>query len=361
MASAPCFIGSIADYRVNLSPSAAISTVFTLHNQTLNVWTHLLGAVSGAGRQWRRSSTTEGRAAASAPAPQSSRCLGAAPARAFSSQVYFFYMTAFHWKVPSDAIDALCVYFLIGASMACFTSSALYHTMLSVSDNFAKHFLTLDVVCIMVLILASFVAGLRVGFYCNPTLAREQSGLARIVCSPQLLAQETAARGSRAGNPLPICCLIVECALAVGYFVVTATLLGMVIAQLVVPSLRNNPTLEQNRSLFIAAVVGWGLIPASHWMIAGPDELLSLAAGGLGVMFFFYGLGFLVFALHIPERFLPGKFDLFFASHQWWHVAVFLAALAWTNTVIEAYNRFLSKVTCEAGSMVISPTPVLHH
>ncbi|KAA0151849.1 hypothetical protein FNF29_04255 [Cafeteria roenbergensis] len=256
-------------YRVNLSPSAALATVFTLHNQTLNVWTHLLGAV------------------------------------------YFFYMTAFHWKVPSDAVDALCVYFLIGASMACFTSSALYHTMLSVSDNFAKHFLTLDVVCIMVLILASFVAGLRVGFYCNPSLA-------------------------------------------LGYFAVTATLLGMVIAQLVVPSLRNNPTLERNRSLFIAAVVGWGLIPASHWMISGPDELLSLAAGGLAVMFFFYGLGFLVFALHIPERFLPGKFDLFFASHQWWHVAVFLAALAWTNTIIEAYNRLLSKATCKAGSMVVA-------
>ncbi len=134
----------------------------------------------------------------------------------------------------------------------------------------------------------------------------------------------------------------------------TATLLGMVIAQLVVPSLRNNPTLERNRSLFIAAVVGWGLIPASHWMISGPDELLSLAAGGLAVMFFFYGLGFLVFALHIPERFLPGKFDLFFASHQWWHVAVFLAALAWTNTIIEAYNRLLSKATCKAGSMVVA-------
>ena len=33
------------------------------------------------------------------------------------------------------------------------------------------------------------------------------------------------------------------------------------------------------------------------------------------------------FPLRVPERWFPGKFDLFFNSHQIWHICVVLAAL----------------------------------
>ncbi|CAD8100957.1 unnamed protein product [Paramecium sonneborni] len=37
-----------------------------------------------------------------------------------------------------------------------------------------------------------------------------------------------------------------------------------------------------------------------------------------------YLFGLALYTLRIPERFLPGKFDIFGHSHQWWHCFVFL-------------------------------------
>jgi len=138
----------------------------------------------------------------------------------------------------------------------------------------------------------------------------------------------------------------------VTYLSITVALLGLAAAQLVVPCLRDNPKLESARTVFIAGVVGWGLIPASHWVIAGPDAIVSHATWGLAEMFFFYGTGFIVFYTHFPECLFPGRFDLFFASHQWWHIATFLAALTWTNTVIDAYNVYLTKAECQLDGTI---------
>ncbi len=38
-------------------------------------------------------------------------------------------------------------------------------------------------------------------------------------------------------------------------------------------------------------------------------------------------LGAVLFALRVPERWKPGAFDLFFSSHQLFHVCVVTAAL----------------------------------
>ncbi len=35
--------------------------------------------------------------------------------------------------------------------------------------------------------------------------------------------------------------------------------------------------------------------------------------------------GAIIYAMRIPERFWPGRFDIFGASHQIWHVFVFTA------------------------------------
>jgi adiponectin receptor len=52
--------------------------------------------------------------------------------------------------------------------------------------------------------------------------------------------------------------------------------------------------------------------------------------------------GAMIYKFKIPERFYPGKFDIWFSSHAIWHVFVLLGALAQTNLVIYG---FLSRHT----------------
>jgi len=70
-----------------------------------------------------------------------------------------------------------------------------------------------------------------------------------------------------------------------------------------------------------------GLVPIMHKMVAFGDrpEAVITTAYEI-VMLSFYGIGVIVYALRIPERWLPGKFDLIGHSHQLWHVLVIAGA-----------------------------------
>lgn len=82
-----------------------------------------------------------------------------------------------------------------------------------------------------------------------------------------------------------------------------------------------------------------GLVPIMHKMAAfgdRPEAVLTTAYELL--MLSSYGLGVIVYALRIPERWMPGKFDLIGHSHQLWHVLVvagaythYLAALVYLS------------------------------
>ncbi|KAA8500036.1 Heptahelical transmembrane protein 4 [Porphyridium purpureum] len=53
-----------------------------------------------------------------------------------------------------------------------------------------------------------------------------------------------------------------------------------------------------------------------------PMHLLSLGSSGI-----LYVLGALLFACRYPEIFNPGKYDIYFSSHQWLHIFVLLGAI----------------------------------
>lgn len=60
-----------------------------------------------------------------------------------------------------------------------------------------------------------------------------------------------------------------------------------------------------------------------------------------------YILGAVLYALRIPERLHPGKFDYFLHSHQIFHVLVILAALAHYVNITHIYNLHQSnKSSC---------------
>jgi len=73
----------------------------------------------------------------------------------------------------------------------------------------------------------------------------------------------------------------------------------------------------------------FGIFPLIHalWLFGISNQylyrpfLLFLAMGTL------YVVGVFVFIARFPERLFPGKFDIWFHSHQFWHLFVLSAAI----------------------------------
>merc|ERR1740123_2028511 len=83
----------------------------------------------------------------------------------------------------------------------------------------------------------------------------------------------------------------------------------------------SDPLYRPVRALLFVCLGLFGLVPTVHFLIqsgwsAGMAEASIhrvLIMGGL------YILGAVLYGCRIPERFLPGKFDIWFQSHQIFH------------------------------------------
>jgi adiponectin receptor len=106
-----------------------------LHNQTLNIYTHLIGLV-----------------------------LFALLGHAFRYTLYSRYQTATH----EDAF--VFIIFFIGL-FTCLAFSSAFHTFSSHCEDVCKHWLILDILGILCLVTASWVPGIYYGFYCQRGVA----------------------------------------------------------------------------------------------------------------------------------------------------------------------------------------------
>lgn len=64
-----------------------------------------------------------------------------------------------------------------------------------------------------------------------------------------------------------------------------------------------------------------------------------------------YPAGFVFYALQIPERWLPGWFDLLLSSHQIWHIFVWLAGAAWLHGMVEYHGWAVENHTCPGNPL----------
>ncbi|KAF1731940.1 Progestin and adipoQ receptor-like protein 1 [Beauveria bassiana] len=80
-------------------------------------------------------------------------------------------------RYPAAALaDRAVLHVHLLACAACFGLSAAYHTLLCHSRELADLWIRIDYVGISLLIMASFVPGLYMGFYCEPWLLRGYLG-----------------------------------------------------------------------------------------------------------------------------------------------------------------------------------------
>ncbi|PSC75369.1 Heptahelical 4 isoform 2 [Micractinium conductrix] len=112
------------------------------------------------------------------------------------------------------------------------------------------------------------------------------------------------------------------------FYLATTTLLGLCTLCVTLMSAFQRPEFQTYRALLFVSLGLWGIVPMLHgWFLNGGQPevtralLLDLLMGAI------YIGGAVVYAARFPERLKPGAFDVAFHSHQLFHVAVVIAAL----------------------------------
>jgi len=223
--------------------SACFRSIFRIHTETGNIWTHLIG------------------------------CL-AFVTLAVYTLVWSELQTEERWVFAA---------FFAGAIL-CLGFSCVFHTVHCHSETVGKLFSKLDYVGISFLILGSLVPWLYYSFYCQ--------------YQPKVI------------------------------YLSVAAVLGV---SAIVVSLWDEFAEPEYRSLRAGVFIAFGLsgaIPAIHYAVmeGWMNAITYASLGWLILMGALYILGALLYAGRIPERYFPGKCDIWFQSHQIFHVLVIAAA-----------------------------------
>lgn len=125
----------LSGYRQSQSSyTHSFRSLFYLHNESVNIWTHLLGAILFLG-----------------------------------SAAYVDRVVRPRYASASDA-DVLVFACFFGGAVVCLGMSATFHTLSNHSDTVAKWGNKLDYTGIVALIVGSYVPALYYGFFCLPNL-----------------------------------------------------------------------------------------------------------------------------------------------------------------------------------------------
>ncbi|XP_004083071.1 adiponectin receptor protein 2 [Oryzias latipes] len=226
---------------------ACFKSIFRIHTETGNIWTHLLGCLFFL-------------------------CLG----------LMYMFRPNMSFVAPVQEKVVIGVFFL--GAILCLSFSWLFHTVYCHSEGVSKVFSKLDYSGIAFLIMGSFVPWLYYSFYCTP-----QS------------------------------CFI---------YLMIVCVLGMAAIFVSQCDFFSTP---QYRGVRAGVFVGLGLsgvVPTLHFVIS-EGLIKATTIGQIGWLFLMatlYITGACLYAARIPERFFPGKCDIWFHSHQLFHILVVAGA-----------------------------------
>jgi len=238
-------------YRPELNSfSECFKSVFRIHTETGNIWTHLIGFI------------------------------------AFITVTIMFYVKPLceFCNVDINLSEKLIFLFFFISAILCLGLSSLFHTVCCHSESVSNLFSKLDYAGIALLTVGSFVPWIYYGFYCQFT--------------PKVV--------------------YLSCITVLGVGAIIVTMLDRF----------NTPMYRPLRAGLFVGLGGFGLVPTAHMCIQAGWQT-ALIRGGIPcllLMAFLYIMGALLYGARIPERFMPGKFDLWFQSHQIFHVLVIAAA-----------------------------------
>eukprot|EP01129_Flabellula_baltica_P016165 TRINITY_DN8488_c0_g1_i1.p1 TRINITY_DN8488_c0_g1~~TRINITY_DN8488_c0_g1_i1.p1 ORF type:complete len:282 (+),score=20.93 TRINITY_DN8488_c0_g1_i1:1225-2070(+) len=251
-------------YRSPHNIPLCLRSIITLHNETINIWTHLLTAI------------------------------------------YFMYLLAYdiyELHHTEDYTDVMMISMSALACVICFLCSTVYHTFRCYSEGACQCLLSVDISGIIAMISSTTVVGVYFGFECYPDYQM----------------------------------IYIVIIVLVGMFIVGSILFPQIFAKL----------FDEEFKVWIYASFGaFGVIPLVHWcLLKGWDRPeVPLFLIKFGKIYGSLAVGFLFYVSKIPERF-SRRFDIWFSSHQIWHVFVSLAAYYLYTTSID-YLQLRSQFPC---------------
>ncbi|CAN6540749.1 unnamed protein product [Malus baccata var. baccata] len=275
-------------YRADWPLAEAFFSVFRWHNETLNVWTHLIGFVLFLGLTM----------ANLLEVPQVADLLAffsrSTPIRAVTNVSHNFISDMeFASSVASAEMGVTYwpFYVFLAGSMFCLLSSTICHLFSCHSHPLNLMLLRIDYAGITTMIITSFFPPIYYIFQCD---SRWQF-----------------------------------------IYLGGITVMGIfTIVTLLSPKLSSSE-FRTFRALLFASMGLFGIIPAIHASVVNwgnPKRNLTLLYEAAMAFFYLTGTGFYV--TRIPERWRPGWFDLAGHSHQIFHVLVVLGALAHYGAIL---------------------------
>ncbi|KAM7267865.1 hypothetical protein ACFE04_010031 [Oxalis oulophora] len=299
-------------YRANWPIKEALFSVFRWHNETLNVWTHLIGFVVFVGLTMSNlmqvpqvadlvGFLTRSYTGVDANFSIPSKNLYSGPGNLIGLQ---------NITTPDMDISAVItpvtrwpfLVFLAG-SMFCLFSSSVCHLFSCHSHPLNLLLLRIDYAGITVMIITSFFPPIFYIFQCDPRWQFIYLGGIT----------------------------------AMGIFTIV-TLLS---------PLLSTAKFRVFRAMLFVSMGFFGIFPAVHAMIVNwnnPRRAVTLMYEA--AMAFFYLTGTMFYVTRIPERWKPGWFDLAGHSHQIFHVFVVLGALAHYGAT-QLFLEWRDRVGCE--------------
>lgn len=175
---------------------------------------------------------------------------------------------------PNDWRDTVGFTIFLLCAISCLAFSSTYHTLQCHSHSVARRWNALDYVGIVNMIVGSFLPALHYGFYCRP------------------------------GWQL--------------FYGSCITVLGAGAMWTVLNAKYATPEYRPYRTAVFLTLGLSAVVPVAHGVALYGARVLNLTMGlnylvASGAL---YVAGALLYALRVPERFAPGRFDYFGASHQ---------------------------------------------
>ncbi|OEL13239.1 Heptahelical transmembrane protein 4 [Dichanthelium oligosanthes] len=294
-------------YRSEWPIKEALLSAFSIHNETINVWTHLIGffvflaltvcAATMVPMEYEAShnlATSTGLANITGNAmvlrsyynaDNGAVVVAMKVLRNVSVETDIAAAAAAALSAPGHRVARWPFYAYLCGAMFCLLMSSACHLLACHSEHASYVFLRLDYAGITGLIVTSFYPLVYYTFLCDPFYQ----------------------------------------ALYLGF--ITASGAAAVAVSLL--PVFERPELRWARAGLFACMGMSGLVPIVHKMLvfgARPEAVLT--TGYEMAMGAFYLAGVVVYATRVPERWIPGRFDLAGHSHQLFHVLVIAGAYA---------------------------------
>uniref|UniRef100_A0A7N0T5G7 Heptahelical transmembrane protein 4-like n=2 Tax=Kalanchoe fedtschenkoi TaxID=63787 RepID=A0A7N0T5G7_KALFE len=268
-------------YRAEWPLAHILRSVFLLHNETGNVWTHLIGFFLFLGLSIYTAQNIPivddlhplQRLANRLPNPFSIWGSNGAEAGLLGEDG------------GTGPITRWPFFAFLGGAMFCLLASSACHLLSCHSRHLSYVMLRLDYAGIAALITASFYPPVYYSFMCNPFFCR--------------------------------------------LYLATITALGLATILFSLLPVFQKPEFRPVRASLFFGMGLSGAAPVAHKLILFRHRPEALVTTGYELLMgALYGVGALIYATRVPERWRPGKFDLAGHSHQLFHVLVVAGAFA---------------------------------